>query len=381
MTPLLLLPAGLTALTALAVPLAIHLTRRSAQQRTEFAALRWLDPKPRARSRLRFDEQWLLAVRLLLLALVALWLARPALSGAADPTPWTAVVAGADLAAVPATGERRWLAPGFPPLDRPVPAGRIPLASLLRQLDAELPVGVALTVVAPPVIDGVDAERPRLSRAVTWRVAGSPPRNAPPAAAATPPVPPLVVRFAPGRAAAVAYLHAAAQAWQPLGRAPAFDAGPASLPLPPISTGLVWLVPGPLPAAVDDWIRHGGTALLDAEVRGTPAATGTIWRDDTGAALVTEAPLGAGRIRQLTRRLAPDALPQLLAPDFPKHLRALFAAPPSLPARVAASDFAPVTGGARYPMPARDVRPWLALLVAGLLLVERWLATARRTRP
>src|SRR5690606_38671272 len=42
MNPLLLLPAGLTALTALALPLLIHLARRQQQRPTVFAALRWL---------------------------------------------------------------------------------------------------------------------------------------------------------------------------------------------------------------------------------------------------------------------------------------------------------------------------------------------------
>mgnify|MGYP006180912921 CR=1 FL=1 len=41
---------------------------------------------------------------------------------------------------------------------------------LLRQLDAELPTGVALTVIVPATLQGADAERPALSRAVTWQV-------------------------------------------------------------------------------------------------------------------------------------------------------------------------------------------------------------------
>ena len=68
MNPVLLLPAGLAALAALALPLLVHLSRRQQQRPTVFAALRWLQARPRPRRRIRFDELLLLAVRLLLLA-------------------------------------------------------------------------------------------------------------------------------------------------------------------------------------------------------------------------------------------------------------------------------------------------------------------------
>ena len=78
MTPLLLAPLGLAALAALIGPLLIHLRRRTEEVPVDFAALRWLDPRPRPRQRLQFDEWPLLALRLLLVALLALLLARPA---------------------------------------------------------------------------------------------------------------------------------------------------------------------------------------------------------------------------------------------------------------------------------------------------------------
>ena len=81
MTPALLLPAALAALGALLVPLLIHLARRSQRQPTVFAALRWLRSEVRPQRRIRLDELLLLALRLLLIALLALWLARPVLFG------------------------------------------------------------------------------------------------------------------------------------------------------------------------------------------------------------------------------------------------------------------------------------------------------------
>ncbi len=53
----LLFPAALAALVALIVPLVIHIARRSEQQPTDFAALRWLNPRPKRRRRLRIDER------------------------------------------------------------------------------------------------------------------------------------------------------------------------------------------------------------------------------------------------------------------------------------------------------------------------------------
>ena len=150
----LLLPAGLAALAALLLPLLLHLARRPEQTPTDFAALRWLRQKPKPRHRIRFDEWPLLLLRLLLLALLALGLAKPVLSGRDDTRPWVVVVPGVDASAVRSqatdTATRlHWLANGFPSLDDAAPAGTPAIGSLLRQLDAELPAGTPLTVTDP----------------------------------------------------------------------------------------------------------------------------------------------------------------------------------------------------------------------------------------
>ena len=95
------------------------------------------------------------------------------------------VVAGLARARSDARTRLHWLAPDYPSLDEPAPAGTPAIGSLLRQLDAELPPGVALTVIVPATLQGADAERPMLSRAVTWMVVdgampASPAPNAPP---------------------------------------------------------------------------------------------------------------------------------------------------------------------------------------------------------
>ena len=383
MNPALLLPAALAALAALIVPLLIHLARRSEQRPTDFAALRWLRQKPKPRHRIRFDEWPLLWLRLLLLALLALWLARPVLFDSADETPWVAVLPGVDVAQVKASvGEAEarihWLAPGFPELEKEAPTAALPFASLLRQLDAELPAKVALTVFVPEQLQGADAMRPQLSRGVQWKIVpGAMPAQKPVAVTTSE----LVVRHSEDRVDAVRYLRAAAAAWQPTPVAVAnFSSAAVTQPLPANMRTLVWLAPGPLPAAITDWINAGGTALLDAQAEFKfPATTTVYWRDAVGAPLVEGAALGEGRVLRFTQPFNAAAMPQLLEPDFPRELRDLLQARAPAPSRVMANDYAPITGGATYAQPPRDLQPWLALLIALLVIAERWLAT-RRTR-
>ena len=71
-------------------------------------------------------------------------------------------------------------------------------------------------------------------------------------------------------------------------------------------------------------------------------------------------------------------MPQLLEADFPARLRALIQQPSMAPQRADAAAYAPLSGGRAYPQPPADLRPWLALLIAALLLVERWFATGRQ---
>lgn len=392
----LLFPAGLAALAALLLPLLIHLARRSEQRITDFAALRWLSTRSRPRRRRRFDERLLLLVRLLLLAALAVLLARPVLYGQPDRTPWIVAapeVGSAALHNAAGSGNARlhWLAPGFPGVDDTAPAPRQPVASLLRELDAVLPAGTPLTVLVPALIDGADAQRPRLSRRVDWRV--MPSAAHPPAAIAATAIPELTVIHAPEHAPALRYLRAAGAAWRAEMPAAGTDSksataatatspiviAPASQALDAGTRNLVWLVPGALPARVRDWIDNGGRALLAADVDAPELAkSAPLWRDGQGDALVRGAPLGRGRIMQLTRALSPDAMPQLLEADFPDHLRALFEDPAPAPARAAASAYAPTTGTPPWPETPRPLAPWLIALVALLFAVERWLASGPR---
>ena len=395
----LLAPWGLAALAALLLPLLVHLARREEQLPTDFAALRWLAAKFRPRQRLRFEEILLLVLRLLLVAVLALLLARPVLFGGRGDAAWLVVVPGARVADAPALPEgtqRRWLAPGFPSLDTPAPPGPIAVGSLLRQLDAELPAATPVTVLVPAGFDGADGARPQLARTVDWRVAG----DAPAGAAASPPAAfALAIRHAPEFEAALPYLRAAVAAYGtlPAGNAapdvaaetdtaanarPATEtidiAGPDAA-LPSRSRPLAWLAPGELPAPVLAWIRAGGTALLDSSTPWPLPEPGTVvWRDEAGQPLARAAALGGGRVVQLARPLTPAAMPALLQPDFPQRLRGLLEIPGPAPTRASAAAYVPIAGGPSFPETPRALSPWLLWLVVALFALERWFASGRR---
>ncbi|MGY0635237.1 BatA domain-containing protein [Luteimonas sp. A478] len=378
----LLLPAALAALAALLLPLLIHLARHSQMAPTPFAAMRWLRQAARPQRRVRIEEWPLLLLRLLLLALLALWLARPVLHGEQDVAGWTVAVPGVDAGQVRALSEGteppRWLAPGFPPLDQSAPEGQVPVASLLRQLDAELPPEASLTVAVPEWLHGMDAQRPQLSRPVAWHVLPGA-MQAPEAS----PIEPLVlhVRHDGDRTAALRYLRVAAASWGdaegPAGES--LQPQPVNEPFDPAATHLAWLAGGPVPEAVLDWTREGGVLLLDASAEvELPAGSVTWWRSEVGEPLVEGASYGRGRLLRFTRVLAPAQMPELLEPDFPLRLRGVLQGPPAPPASVAAVAHSPLQVDTAWTQSPRELKPWLGLLIALLFLIERWLATPRR---
>jgi len=394
----LLLPAGLAALAALLLPLLIHLSRQSEQRRTEFAALRWLSASLRPRQKLKFEELFLLLLRLLLLAALALLLARPVLLGAAGDARWVLVTPGVDVTAArtaikQADAEWHWLAPGFPGVETPVPTAVQPIGSLLRELDATLPAKTPVTVFVPDVIDRADGERPRLARSLDWRVMAA---SASTAKAASPsPAPVLVIRNADSREPYLPYLRAAAAAWRvmdaPSTQSPAntappspektVDVAPTAQPIAANTRWLAWLAPGPLPSSIREWIERGGIALLDAEVELPEAAQAVaLWRNTDGDELVRGVAIGRGRALLLTRPLTPGALPELLDGDFPRQLRRLFKDESTPPQRALASAIKPIPGGPSFPETPRPLQSWFLVAVALLFALERWFASAARRR-
>jgi hypothetical protein len=171
-----LLPAALAALAALAIPLLLHLQRRTQRPLTiSFAAMRWLQQPKRPRRHFQLREPWLLLVRCLLVAAVVLALAQPMLGGMAPRSAWHVVWPGVDADAIEwpdqaAQVERRWLATGFPPLSAAMPVSSDTPASLLRELDVLLPESTPLTIHVPAQVDGLDGARLVLGREVVWNI-------------------------------------------------------------------------------------------------------------------------------------------------------------------------------------------------------------------
>lgn len=181
----LLAPAGLLALLALALPVVLHL-RQPPPPTVRVGSLAFLQALPRRRPwrRPRWREWTLLALRTVLLTLLALALARPEWRRPEpkEPRRWVlldpaggATENGAPrerLAALTAAGyETRWFTPGFPKTrgDDGGPAPPADLWSLLRELDARLPVGSALAVFSPARLATLRSTRPTLARCtVEW---------------------------------------------------------------------------------------------------------------------------------------------------------------------------------------------------------------------
>jgi len=384
MSVALLAPLGLVALAAWALPVLIHLVRRLELSTTEFAALRWVSERVRPRRRLRFERPWLLLLRLVLLALLALLLARPILLEAVASTkPWVVVAPGVDrasaLAAAPGLdADWHWLGAGFPAFDGRPASADVPFASLLRELDARQPAGAKITVVVPEELGGLDGERPRLVHAIDWRVVSGRMADAD-AAASTAPIR-FAVRYAPEAQSSLVPLSAAVAAWNL--REPGrylLDARPLDVPIPADAQWLAWLAPQATPAVLA-WIERGGAALLAYR----PGATGdALWRDARGRVLARVEPSGQGRMIALPGALAPAALPLLLDADFPDRLHAALRGPGAAPTRARADAMRPgrvdaAVGDLRGREDDRPLDTWLALAIAALFLIERIVATRAR---
>jgi Aerotolerance regulator N-terminal len=377
----LLLPAGLTALFALALPILIHLVRHSEQRVTAFAALRWLYGPARPRRRLRVEQWWLLLLRLLLIAALALLLAQPVWVGRwRESKPWVVLAPGVDPAAAHAMlpntdASWHWLAGEFPSVDKVPSAVNAPIASLLRELDAQLPADLALTVMLPQEVGGLDGERPLLNRAVDWRVMGG--RMAQVAAPSDDHPIVVAVRYTPDRESSIAFIRAAVAAWN------VGEPGRYVLDSAPIGTAIGvdvrWLIAlsPDLPAEIAGWIEHGGTALV--ERRSASVAT-PVWRNESGKVLARTSANGNGRLIELAPALTTQDLPELLDGTFPQRLVELFRPPPA-PTRALAAMAKPLQGMVDAAPARQALDEQLALLIAILFLAERVVAARSRKQP
>ncbi|HEV8240484.1 MAG TPA: BatA domain-containing protein [Thermoanaerobaculia bacterium] len=190
-------PLWLLGLLGLLAPLVLHLLARGRGRRVRVGSVRLLtDLPPRRPRRLQLQRPLLLALRCLLLALVALALAAPRLrretTTAATPPPWVLVEPGVDAraieavrGAIAASAEVRLLTTGLPraasvrhiaelPDLAAMPGG---LWSLLREAAAVAPAGTRFLVVTSGRLAALRGERPALANAVEWHEVPDPRSN------------------------------------------------------------------------------------------------------------------------------------------------------------------------------------------------------------
>lgn len=359
-------PLAWTALAALLVPLLLHLDRRRTLQPLRFAALRWLGAVRKPQRTLRIREWLLLLLRVGLLAAVVAWLAQPLLHGTwRAPREWLVVAPGIATAAIERTADQPavWLVPGFPSLDAP-PAvdGRVPFASLLRELDAQLQPDDRLRVIVPRELDGLDAAALSLVHPVDWQIDATATMPEP---AAEPPL--LAIRTDATDDASHRSWRDLVTAWNASPRfAVRVDEGAHDAAIPADASALVWF--GSEGDGLREWIRHGGTVLQiggDEDARIAP----------DGAPSNVAAPSGTHL------RLAhfdPARAPVLRDPAFPENLHAALFGPPPAPTRADAASIAPRASKAIFDPPPTPLRDLLAIAVVLLFLVERVLASGRR---
>ena len=182
-------PVFLFTLFGLALPIAVHFINRGAGPKIKVGSVRFLEEGEQLRFRgLKLEEPWLLSLRIWLLAVLALLLARPFWHGATQVEKPGWVLASRTLLQAPQQFpdarrelteledrgfEVRLLAPGLPSPDSAFfdyeGANKNNLWSILAEADARLETGRGLVVFSETRLESFLGIRPRLSREITWR--------------------------------------------------------------------------------------------------------------------------------------------------------------------------------------------------------------------
>jgi hypothetical protein len=356
-------PLGLAALAVLLVPVLLHLARRKPDRPIRVGSLRHLPPgaAPR-RARSRIVEPWLLAARMLLLTLLALLIAQPFLRSVSPArAPKSVLVLPADLS----DDSLRLLLPrGDSLLASGAEHRRLPMHDLwseLAELDAGLPAGSSIAVVAPaelPMAGG----RPALRSMVTLHRIDAPARRVGAPASADRAIRVHIAADSSFRTAAarlVAGLRAVAEM-----RGDSL----ALIENLGVPADVDWIIrlsdstPGPRELAA---VRAGATLLTNA-ARAPRTGHGAVTLEPFERGRIISAPVLAvppldGTFPELLARIWPD--PGALAPRKPESRR--MSTGQLQPARAAPAR----TGDARMRLDTL-----LLALAFGLFLLERWMA-------
>lgn len=413
----LMAPAGLFALAALAIPLLIHLFSRSRGKRVLVGNIALYRQAQRQRvTQVRVVQWLLLFLRLVLLALAALLLAGLMRKGLETLPGNTAYVTAqwleattdpaAELAAFDAAFVLAPDARGLPGVDA---NGVSDPWSLLAERLASVRHTGDVHVFARGVAGQFPREAPAPGATLTWHLDPSPVDPVPPARVQ------VQVVHAPGRERDAAEVVAALEALSDQRRVPlTIGRSTTDQPVPRPDSGrerraLIWLGDEPAPETLlEEW--GPGVWLEDrrpvadappAEARlprfpqlefptrvggsgGTVREEETVlWSTARGRPLLRETRLGAVRRLVFEDRLGADGLTAQAA--FPEILLRLLLGERAWNAGLAHAPVDPTAAmGRTRPAqdgPGRPLAPWLALAIALLFVLERWLSERRPGAP
>lgn len=184
-----LAPLAFFALLSVAIPIALHLLNRKEGTRVKVGSLKFIEVSESRRFKsLKLNELLLLFLRVSLLVLLAVLLARPLLengfAGASKLSGWLLLDPIAAQAfqngqtdarldsLIEASYEVRALAAGLPRVNRMQEAADFQAVrhpwSLLREADQRLAADLPIAIFAPKQLRDLQGARPALARPVTW---------------------------------------------------------------------------------------------------------------------------------------------------------------------------------------------------------------------
>jgi hypothetical protein len=383
----LLAPLGLLGLLAVAVPIIAHLVSRRAGRVVKVGSIRWMQESPAFQARsLKLHDFWLLVLRVVVVALLALalagpyWRHRPALVSGSE---WLLVGPEVAFDATPSpvldslarsVGEVHLLVPGLP---RWTPGDQAPLGassvlpvlpvlpalsaspastdywSLLKEAEQVAPPATRFVLLTSDRARYFRGQRPRLRAQVQWRLVSV----AASERAANQDTRTVELYALPARRDDARYLVAAleAAAGQAGMRLRLLRRSPSSLGPPGEaatgSTWIVWLGGEPVPDPLQQRVAAGATLLVDppddsVETRESLLLTGpglapaahlyrrsiatvgpspaALWTDEYGGPVLSVSRAGAGLVYRLHIRFHPDWTDLVLNPAFPRVIGSLW---------------------------------------------------------
>jgi hypothetical protein len=416
----LLAPGWLLGLTALTIPLALHLWSRRGGRPIRVGSIRLLlGAPPATRRSWAVQDPFLLLVRSAVLAVLVLALAAPYWGPRTGSGSHWALVADdvAGRIALVDSLTRAGLVV-YPVDSTPAPLNRPQnLWAVMRDADRAVPSHTRFELFAPQRLRYFRGQRPLIGAPVEWhaRDAADGPTSGPLAPAAR------LVRFYvdPSRTDDARYLRAAIQAASQATGVPALvTMGTAGGPGQTDGSAdwIVWLSPRPVPAAVLERIRRGATLLTDAgsarpndhrsrillvdrpsdawlSLRSDEADSGApLWSDGSGSPLLTVTREGRGLHYRFHGRFHPAWSELVLRATFPEALARIWVGADSAVARsddrlialnqlLPAHDSAAVPSLTGPPIGGRSLFLPAWLLALGLFGLERWLAGRPRRQP